>query len=179
MDPADDMRRLLPESDGGTPRVEDTQNVPATIGRLVAIVKRLDGLNEPSADHMHKLAAPVVAAILDGYGKDDAAAERLRTTKQKISDKRTGLRGTAAWEMVALMAESREAFMEFAQMFCALHGLEPPQPKPTLTVDDLRQLALRLFVSNPTLTRVLLEEAALAKGAAPEEVLKILAGERK
>lgn len=114
------IKTTLPQNVAGGEAI-GTQTV-RTISRLVSIKRRLDDEKRPHAGQMHRLAAPIAAAVLDAYGKDDAAAALLQETKQHVSDIRAGLRGLALWQLVALLVDSREACCAFVELLCQLHG---------------------------------------------------------
>lgn len=176
------MATVLTEQGMGSLREETPVTIPSPtrIARIESIRQALalaDYEDVPSSD-LDEVVAPWFREAVYKWGKPAVYAIRINVREGHMSEMMAGKRPVALRHLIPLH-EVPAAVQRLCAQLCLHAGLEPPQPKPTLTVDDLRQLALRLFVSNPTLTRVLLEEAALAKGAAPEEVLRLLAGERR
>lgn len=167
-------RREMPDRDLGSPRVEPTQAVPKAARHLVLVRDKAARRSGESAEHMHELAAPVVSAIVEALGQA-AAAELLKVSDQHISDKCIGRRGTAFWEVVALMAHDKEAFLAFARLLSQLHGLRPPGKKPKLTRKKLARLALRNALKNEMATDALLKSAQEEEGADAADVFLTLA----
>jgi hypothetical protein len=164
---------MLPEDGLCTPSVPGQQAQHALIGKVIALRQKLDDDKRSAAADMHKLAAPVAAAVLDACGKDDSTAEFLRQSKQEVSDKRNGLRGMSLWELVALLAAEPQAFIAFSRLFCEVHGFELPQPKSELTREELAEIALVLMSSGPLMT-ILVNEACQRRNATAEEVATAL-----
>lgn len=172
------IETTLPETTSCTPSVLSQQTQHALIGKVIALRQKLDDEKRSVAADMHRLAAPVAAAVLDACGKDDSTAEFLKQSKQEISDKRNGLRGMSLWELVALLAAEPSAFIAFSRLFCEVHGFELPQPKSELTREELADIALVLMSSGP-LMQVLVNEARQRRNATAGEVAAALAGAGK
>lgn len=171
------MRSVVPSDGLGTPGVLGRREVPKTIARLESLRRKIEESraekNKVGAADLHREAAPIVAEVLDGYGKDLAAASCLGETKQHVGDLRSGARGAAAWQLFALLADSREAWLALCRIFCPLHDLEQPQPRRRgLTAAELFEEMLGLFAENPALLGLLQQRAALRRGAEPEDVLR-------
>jgi hypothetical protein len=58
------------------------------------------------AAELHRSATPIIADVLDGFGKDSAAAEPIGETKTVISDMRNGLRGVSLWQLALILEDS-------------------------------------------------------------------------
>lgn len=131
----------LAQNSLGTPGVPRQQRV-TTLLHLEAVRRRLHDKRKAKdrASQMHNSAAPVIALVLDGFGKDDAAAEAIGEPKQHVSDMRHGARGVSAWQLLLWLTESDGAFMALAAIMCERHSLTLPTPISTveLTTDEAR-----------------------------------------
>lgn len=161
------------ENGSCTPRVLGQQAQHGTLGKVLALRRRLDDKDRAESEELHRLAAPIAGIVLDAFGKDDAAAEFLKQPKQVISDKRNGARGLVLWELVAMLAAEPETWLAFDRLFCELHGYEPPQPKKTITRAELADMALELMSSGPLMT-LLENEAERRRGATADEITNAL-----
>ncbi len=169
-------RTAMPDDGAGTQGVQQTLTAPQArrLAQIASIAQRLDAESTPGAGILHKLAAPIAAAVLDAFGKDEAAAALLRTTAQKVSDMRAGIRGMALWQLVALCAAKPGVFLAFDGMLCGHHGLVPAQERGRLTLDQLARLALEIMSGD--MFPLLCLHALNRFGASESEVRAVLTG---
>lgn len=109
----------------------------------------------------------------DADGASEAYGNALGVSRQHVEAMMVGKKSTPLRALLPLL-QSREAVLAFVTPLCLAVGLEPPQPKRTLTPEQVVGLALSLFADNPVLLAALQEVAAERHGAEPEETLKAL-----
>jgi hypothetical protein len=163
---------VVPSSDRGNPGVDVTHVAP-TLAQLESIRQVLSDENRTAAA-LHKATAPVLAAVLDAFGKDTAAAAVISKSTSKLGDYKAGRRGLAAGELIGIFLESKPAWDAFARVICAHHDEEPPQPRRRIEFTHLIELMLVLFAGNPAFLGALQQLAAERHGAEPEETLRAL-----
>ena len=160
------MGRVVSADDGGTPGVEATQGVPV-LARVVALKEAISDEKRTAAT-CHKAAAPMLAQVIDAFSKDDHAAAVINKSPQKISDYKSGARGLAAYELIAMCVESVDAWHALRSQIDAYH--EAREIKPAEAVEIL----LTVASLNPAVMAQAQQIAALRHGAEPEELLRAI-----
>jgi hypothetical protein len=170
-------KQSLPDAGVRTVSEQADQSVSKRIAVLESIRRKLEDTRGKSskAPEMHKVAAPVVSAVLDAYGKDAAAAELIGEGKTVVSEMRNGARGMSAWQLVRLLDDSPESFLEFSAYFCQRHRLALPAPAQRLTREQVREEAMRFLLESGPLLKLFAREVAERHGCDVEQVSQAVA----
>jgi hypothetical protein len=128
---------------------------------------------EPAAGDMDEIAAEWFDSAVSSFGKADALAAELGIDKSYLSCMRSGKKPVALRHLIPLL-KSREAVLAFVAPLCAEVGLEPPQPKRTITRAEVLEDALLYLLDSPPLLRSFIRYVVERRGVEDGDVLAAL-----
>lgn len=166
------MGKNLPEGDGLRTGCEE-KPVANLLARFESVRQRVAVGKDPGVGELDAVVAPWFDAAVDAWGKEDAFAETLGVSRQHVELMRKGKKAVPLRALLPLL-QSRAAVLAFVRPLCEAVDLEPPQPRPRVTHDQVAQVALDAMLLNPALLDLLVRMVAERHGAAPEEVVRAL-----
>jgi hypothetical protein len=114
-------------------------------------------------------AAKWFDSAVGAYGKAQALALELDVTESYLSDMRAGDRSTPLRALLPLL-KSRDAVLAFVAPLCDAVGLAEPQPKRTVSREEVDAKTAQLVRRTVTLWKLLRSEVAAELGADEEQV---------